>query len=324
MASLRRLWNSSHARFVENQGQSAPSETRFPLGGEDQKESYQKVFTSWAETVFDSHATFKLSNFCVRQQTKTYLIERMHLWKRIIGRYRREASRLLCRRMVRMQNKEPIISFTFDDFPRSSLYNAAPVFRSLNVKATYYASFGLMGKTTPTSEIFNREDLPFLLSERHEIGCHTFDHYDAFETDPAIFEASVQRNLSFLESIDPGRTMKTLSYPISGARPATKSRCANYFLACRSGGQTFNRDVADLNGLRAFFLEQCFGDFDSVKNLIDANFKARGWLILATHDISDCPTRYGCQQSFFEEVVGYARSSRSLILPMEAALNIVC
>ena len=323
MASFRGLRYPPDAGFLENQRKSSPPSIGFPLGGARQEDPHENPPAPGTEAVPCTYYRLKLTNVGSWRRYNFNLNYHMRLWNRIKGRYRRDASRLLSRRLVRMRNHEPIITFTFDDFPRSALYNAAPAFRSRGIKATYYASFGLMGKTAPTGEIFHREDLKYLLAEGHEIGCHTFDHYDAFETHPDVFEASVQQNQSFFKSVAPGRTMKTLSYPISGARPSTKGRCANYFIACRSGGQTFNSEFADLNGLRAFFLEQCSGDFAKIRSLIDANFSTNGWLILATHDVSDTPTRYGCPQAFFEEVVEYAKRSGSAILPMEAALNLV-
>ena len=90
--------------------------------------------------------------------------------------------------------ESPVISFTFDDFPRSALMNAGAILRERGLAGTYYASFGLMGRTAPTGEIFTREDLDELIRQGHELACHTFDHCDSWETAPAEFEASILRN----------------------------------------------------------------------------------------------------------------------------------
>ena len=55
--------------------------------------------------------------------------------------------------------ESPVISFTFDDFPRSALLNAGAILRERGLAGTYYASFGLMGTKAPTGEMFEREDL---------------------------------------------------------------------------------------------------------------------------------------------------------------------
>ena len=57
-----------------------------------------------------------------------------------------------------------------------------------------------------------------------------------------------------------------------------------------------------------------------MKELIDRNQQTRGWLVLATHDVSAQPTPYGCVPEFFDEVVRYAAQSGARILPVGEAL----
>jgi hypothetical protein len=79
----------------------------------------------------------------------------------------------------------------------------------------------------------------------------------------------------------------------------------------------------DLNYLSAFFLEQSRDNPETVKSLIDQNQRAQGWLIFATHDISDDPTRWGCKPGFFEEIVKYAVKSGARILPAFQAYEVL-
>ena len=121
----------------------------------------------------------------------------------------------------------------------------------------------------------------------------------------------------------PRATFKTFSYPISVPRAQTKQRISKYFACCRCGGQTFNVGNVDLNYLSAFFLEQSRDNPEIVKSLIDQNRRARGWLIFATHDISDDPTNWGCTPEFFEEIVRYAVNSGARILPALQAYELL-
>jgi hypothetical protein len=75
----------------------------------------------------------------------------------------------------------------------------------------------------------------------------------------------------------------------------------------------------DLNYLSAFFLEKSRDDFDAVATLIEQNRRARGWLVLATHDVDDHPTPYGCTPAFFEAVVRRVVESGATVLPVAAA-----
>ena len=209
-----------------------------------------------------------------------------------------------------------MISFTFDDFPRSALTNGGAILRQYGFSGTYYACFGLMGQQNSTGEIFQGEDLQELVREGHELGCHTFDHCDSWKTTPGEFEASILRNRRAAAQHVPTLTLKSFSYPITWPRPATKRRIASFFECARGGGQTFNVGVVDLNYLKAFFIEQSRDDFDAIKQIIDDNTQAVGWLILATHDVSDSPTRFGCAPALFERIVDYADKSGAHVLPV--------
>jgi peptidoglycan/xylan/chitin deacetylase (PgdA/CDA1 family) len=220
--------------------------------------------------------------------------------------------------------ESPMISFTFDDFPRSALLNAGGILRERGLAGTYYASFGLIGKKAPTGEIFTREDLDELIRQEHELACHTYDHYDSWDTPPLEFEASIVRNQQAVAEQLPGLTLRSLAYPITWPRPDTKRRVAAHFECARGGGQTFNSGVVDLNYLKGFFIEQSRDNFDAIKQTIDANAHAMGWLIFATHDVCNRPTRFGCTPVLFEQIVNYAATSGARVLPVhDAAQKVV-
>jgi hypothetical protein len=92
-------------------------------------------------------------------------------------------------------------------------------------------------------------------------------------------------------------------------------------VCCRGGGQTFNSGTADLNYLSAYFLEKTRNNSRAAKDMIDLNKQARGWLILATHDICEQPSPYGCTPAFFSDIVQYAVNSGARILPVMQALD---
>lgn len=238
---------------------------------------------------------------------------------RIQGRYRRTSARLFFRRPLVINTRFPLVSFTFDDFPRSALLTGGAILKRFGVAGTYYASFGLLGKQSDTGTMFLREDLDTLLQQGHELGCHTLEHCHAGDTKSIVFEDSVIKNQLALSELLPGVAFKTLSYPKSQPRAWTKRRVERHFVCCRGGGQTFNAGTADLNCLSAFFLEQSRNNPDAIKNLIGQNQRARGWLIFATHDICDTPTPWGCTPEFFEYIVRHVVSSGARILPVVEA-----
>ncbi len=243
------------------------------------------------------------------------------LWERCAGRFQRESSVRIARRPFRMRTATPIISFSFDDFPRSALHVAGSILQSQEIGGTYYTSLGLMGQTAPTGEIFHREDLARVLAGGHELGCHTYAHCHSWDTSPEEFEANIKRNSTALQELGIHAPLESLSYPISGPRPGTKRRARKYFSGCRAGGQIYNSGEVDLDHLKAFFLEQSRDRPEAILAMIDAAVAANGWLIFATHDVDPDPTQFGCTPELFELVVAHAIRSGAKILPVSASLR---
>jgi peptidoglycan/xylan/chitin deacetylase (PgdA/CDA1 family) len=243
--------------------------------------------------------------------------------RRINGRYQRFVAGAFYRQDFTIKSSTPTISFTFDDFPRSALLIGGEILQSRGVSGTYYASLGLAGKQAETGIMFELEDLHTALEHGHELGCHTFHHCHAWETDPDLFESEIIQNRHALQRVIPGASFKTLSFPIGHPRAGTKRVASKYFSCCRGGGQTFNIGKTDLNRLSAYFLEQSRHNPKAIERMIDRNAEAGGWLIFATHDVCDDPTPWGCTPGLFEAVVLYAVESGARILPVVQAYEVL-
>jgi peptidoglycan/xylan/chitin deacetylase (PgdA/CDA1 family) len=235
--------------------------------------------------------------------------------------YARRMARWFGRRPFALPMRRPIVTFTFDDFPRSALSAGGHNLAQHNAHGTYFVSMGLAGQRIETGDMFLTADLEDLLTQGHEIGCHTREHLPAWETAPSSYLASVERNARALAALSRPVRPVTHSYPISYPRPSSKRRLASRFRACRFGGQGFNRDTVDLNALNSFFIEQSVHDFATIENHIATNAAQKGWLIFSTHDVSENPTRYGCTPALFERIVRRTRESGATILTMNAALD---
>jgi peptidoglycan/xylan/chitin deacetylase (PgdA/CDA1 family) len=244
-------------------------------------------------------------------------------WAKLDRFYRRKSASVVFRKPIVIKPQQPLISFTFDDFPRSALLAGGAILNRFGLAGTYYVSLGLAAQETPSGRMFVVSDLKALFDQGHELGCHTFSHCHSWETETKTFEDSIIENRTALRKLFPDAEFKSFSYPISPPRPLTKARIANYFRCCRGSGQTINVGNSDLNQLSSYFLEKSRNDIQSVKDLIDHNRRVRGWLIFATHDISDRPTPYGCNPELFAAVVQYAVNSGARILPVDGALEVI-
>lgn len=230
----------------------------------------------------------------------------------------------LDRRIVPIKASVPIISFTFDDAPESAFRIGGDILQWYGTAATYFLSLGLLGRETEVGEIASRRDLENAVAAGHELGCHTFDHLDAWHTSAADFMASVTKNRRALADLLPGEEFETFAYPKSGPDISIKWSVGQRFAGCRGGGQVANVDTVDLNLLKACFLDaRTKIDMDFVGRLIDSSAERRGWLIFATHDLRDHPSPYGCTPAFFKAVVDHAARSGALLLPLGKACRYV-
>lgn len=245
------------------------------------------------------------------------------LLDRFPGAYARRMARWFGRRPFSMRAIGPLVTFTFDDFPRTALSAGGRILEDFGARGTYFVAMGLAGRTIETGEMFLVEDIPDVLARGHELACHTFDHRPAWETPTAEYERSVAHNRAAFRSVPQARPPLTHSYPISYPRPATKRRIARAFSGCRAGGQTFNQGVVDLNHLSSFFLEQSRDDFDAITRVIAANAAHCGWLIFSTHDVTATPTRFGCTPALFEKAVRAAADSGARLVTMAQALTLL-
>ncbi len=246
-----------------------------------------------------------------------------NLWERVANRYQGTMSGLFFRRIVPMRNRGAVVSFTFDDYPRSAVLVAGEILREHGARGTYYTSLGLMGKDGPVGTLFTFEDLVKTVETGHELGCHTYAHCPAWETPSQAFEDSVTENRRELARLLPRGSFPTLSYPISCPRPSTKRRMSRYFKCCRAGGQRYNLGKVSATAVSAFFIEQARGDLDAMKRLIDDNARDGGWLVFATHDVESRPTRYGCTAEIFQALVRHSVASGAKLLPVADAWSMV-
>lgn len=238
---------------------------------------------------------------------------------RVRNRVNRWRSRRFQRRLRPLALPTPLVSFTFDDFPSNAATEGARLLEDAGLRGTFYLAAGLMGRTTPTGLICSPAEVQALHHAGHEIGCHTFDHLDAWTTPPKAFADSIRRNADAIAAFLPGYRLRSFSYPLSEPHPRNKQVAGSAFLACRGGGQIRNRHQVDLHALGSYFLEKARGDLAPVERLVRANSAEPGWLIFSTHDIAPHPTPYGCTPQYFADVIKLVREHGAKVVTVSEA-----
>jgi peptidoglycan/xylan/chitin deacetylase (PgdA/CDA1 family) len=226
-------------------------------------------------------------------------------------------------RKISLRDTPPIVSFTFDDFPRSALTNGGAILQSHNARGTYYVAMGLIGITNHEGEHFQMQDLQDLLQQGHELGSHSFGHLSALKTPLQAFRADAMRGESELRHLRSDCAPGNFAYPYGDVGFAAKPAIGVCMRSCRGTRAGINAPFADLNLLKANKLYSKTFSLDSVECLCRENHRQRGWLIFYTHDIRDNPSDYGCTPSEFESAVRAAARSGTTILTISHALDTI-
>ena len=237
------------------------------------------------------------------------------------GKLQRLSARLFARRPLRIDLDAPLVSFTFDDFPKSAATTGAALLEARGWAGTYFAAGGFCGGRTHHGEMFDDDDLKRLRTAGHEIACHTFSHDDAASTPAQSVLADVDRNATFLKSIAHDAPLETFAFPYGEATPLLKSELSVRFAALRGVRPGVNRGRADRALLKAVPLD---GGLEGLHRALDAvrdAVRAPGWLIFYGHDVQDLPTPWGCTPDFLAAVVEAVAAARAQVLPMNAALK---
>ncbi len=216
---------------------------------------------------------------------------------------------MLCsfhKRTVALGDLGPIVTFTFDDFPRSALAIGGDIVERYGGRATYYVAMGLMGASNDLGEQFRRADLHSLVERGHELANHSFSHlsvrkspFKKFLMDLDQCDRTIRENIAV-------NVTRNFAYPYGEVTLAAKRRLGPRMASCRGTCGGFNGPDVDLNLLRANRLYGDIDQFEVAKHLILENKKRRSWLIFYSHDVASNPSSFGCTPTLLEEVVSLA------------------
>jgi len=208
-----------------------------------------------------------------------------------------------------------VVSFTFDDVPKSAFVAGGAILERYAARGTYYTSLKLAETETVVGPMFDREDVRAAHRAGHEIACHTYAHLDCDRAPKALILAEVRDNAAALSSLIEGVIPENFAYPYGSVSPTAKRVLGPLFSSCRGIRPGINHGTIDLADLLATTLYDV--DFDEVamRWLVDRNRSVRGWLIFFTHDVVETPSPFGCKPGQLEALVAYAAKC-STILPV--------
>ncbi|MGH6828678.1 MAG: polysaccharide deacetylase family protein [Rhizomicrobium sp.] len=244
------------------------------------------------------------------------------LLARAVVSARTRAVRSLKLRALRSHLGEPLVSFSFDDFPRSALTVGGEILRNAGWTGTYYVAGSICGRRIAGIDYFDREDLIRAEREGHEIGCHTFSHFRLGSVASSVILADLERNADFVRSLLPQRRLSSFAYPFGDVGLRAKVLMARQFPVCRGIWAGLNRGRMDFAQLRSVGIERRSLDESAIESWLDRAVASKAWLIFFMHDISDNPTPFGCPRDVFARIVASVARRRIKVLPVKNAAGL--
>jgi len=224
-------------------------------------------------------------------------------------------------RKVALGDRGPIVSFTFDDFPRSALVVGGKILRDYGFRGTYYAAISLMNEVNHLGEHFRRCDLETILRDGHELASHTFGHVSSRTISARAFKSEVEKGRRAIEELTGQKDSGNFAYPFGDVTLNAKRTVGPDLASSRGIWSGLNGAEVDLNLLRANSL---YGDLEKsaqVDHLIRENERRGSWLIFYSHDVAPSHSQYGCTPALLEFAVSAAAKSSSRVMTVAEVLQ---
>jgi peptidoglycan/xylan/chitin deacetylase (PgdA/CDA1 family) len=221
----------------------------------------------------------------------------------------------------RLQNKAPMVSFTFDDTPKSAATVGGEILDAYDARATFYVAGGLVDQWSGHWDGISAGEIVELHRKGHEIACHTFSHPRIPELDAATLAAEIENNRRYLLALDPSIQIRNFAYPYGLGSVSHKRRLRKVFRSSRGIIPGINSGTVDLQFLRATPLIDQHIDRDGIDRAFDEALAKNGWLIFYSHDVATLPSPYGCSPSLLRHALEAASQRQIRILSVADALQ---
>jgi peptidoglycan/xylan/chitin deacetylase (PgdA/CDA1 family) len=224
------------------------------------------------------------------------------------------------RRSARLGDHGPIVSFSFDDFPRSAYVVGGDLLKRFGGRGTYYVAMDLMGSRNNLGEQFHQRDLCSLVEDGHELASHTKSHLSSREVSFEQFRENVQEGREAIANATGMSDSGNFAYPYGHVTFGAKRKLGPELASCRGTRGGTNGPDLDLNLLRA---NRLYGDLDQAgpaRELILRNKRQKSWLIFYTHDVDQRPSQFGCTPALLEAALSYAVDEGARVMTIAAVL----
>lgn len=231
----------------------------------------------------------------------------------------RKLTPLRRRRMLSFDIDRPVVSFTFDDCPKSAVTHGLVPLERHGWRGTVYLASKLFGTTNHHGLHMDAHDAQAVHRSGHEIGGHSYSHIDGNLTPLAEFITDVEMNQSVLSELGLP-ACQTFAYPYGEVTPALKFSLERRFAGLRGITPRHMVGRVDLNQISS---TPVFSgpDFTRAMEQITQLEKQPAWLTLFMHDVCDSPSEWGCTPTEMQEIISAVKNIGATVLPVAEAID---
>jgi peptidoglycan/xylan/chitin deacetylase (PgdA/CDA1 family) len=242
-------------------------------------------------------------------------------WSALRARVSNRLARHLCTAPFQLSSTGPMVSFTFDDVPKSAATVGASILEAYNARGTFYISGGLVDQWSRHWAGVSADEIVGLHRKGHEVACHTFSHSCAIDLDAEAMTAEMEKNRRYLFTLDPSIRLENFAYPYGLGSLPRKRQLGKVFRSSRGILPGVNSGTVDLHYLRATPLVEQHIDADGIDRAFDEAVDKNGWLIFYSHDVETTPSPFGCSPSLLRHALEAASRRKIPVLSVADALR---
>ncbi len=243
----------------------------------------------------------------------------------------RSISAKLQRRLIQWKAVAPLasspasslVSFTFDDFPKSAADTGADILEAVGARGTYYACSRFSGQSNIVGDLFDERDIAALAKAGHEIGSHTRGHIDCAQTPVEIALADIENGDADLAAMGGPAPITQFAYPFGETRLALKRALKGRYRGARGVLFGMNQRGSDALQLRAIEIDADSSSHARAMNAIDYAARKPVWLVFFTHDVRASASPFGVTPSTLKQISIAVRDAGLPMATMSGAMDVL-
>lgn len=260
-------------------------------------------------------------SFLAAEPSETAGVDHVVRPRHVAARISRALAKFIPVRPLRMRNKRPLVSITFDDVPDSALLNGATILDQHGCKGTFYIAPGICDRIEPYWRVISPDGIAELSRRGHEVACHTMQHVSVQRLSDVEMAEETRACREALTGICGKPPSRNFAYPFGVASWSRKLQLAQDFASGRGTYEGLNAGWLDLMHVRAVELYDRTLTRERLERLLDQTLARNGWLVFFTHDCTDPPSWIGCSPALLDEVVKATMARNVAIVSVADAID---